>query len=158
MPGLDPGIHEIGTPATKTWMAGPSPAMTDAGALAYLAAFSTRGMSKNRSPNAEWKLPKKGTLLRAINRFSNSTECGEFVDRNTLLRTLRASDSTFETIIRGMRDIRYDIRTPETHPIIQSGVLCTYPFPLLSPRALVESRAQLLPLNPTDQKAWMTAG
>jgi hypothetical protein len=51
-------------------------------------------------------------------------------------------------VIEGLREIRFDVRTGDTHPIIGNGrVLCTYPFPLLSPRALVESRAEFVTLD-----------
>jgi len=49
-----------------------------------------------------------------------------------------------EKIVATLRMIRFDVRSSKTHPIIgDSRVLCTYPFPLLSPRALVESRVRL---------------
>jgi len=63
------------------------------------------------------------------------------------LDDLGVTDAALDTVIMKMRAIRFDIRTPLTHPIITSGVLCTYPFPLLSSRALVESRVQLLRPN-----------
>ncbi len=49
-----------------------------------------------------------------------------------------------QQVIKELRGVRFDARTHETHPIIEAGkILCTYPFPLLSPRALVESRVRL---------------
>jgi DNA (cytosine-5)-methyltransferase 1 len=61
--------------------------------------------------------------------------------------------------VESMREIRFDLRTCITHPIIGKGrVLCTYPFPLLSPRALVESRVQLRIVEETLDLAVAAAG
>ncbi len=109
---------------------------------------------------AKWRLPKSSSLLNAINRFSDSMHCGEFIGRAELLKELKIFDATLNKVIASMREIRFDIRTDRTHPIISADrVLCTYPFPLLSRRALVESKVQLLPLrSPQGRQIFMDTG
>ena len=86
----------------------------------------------------------RSALLRALNLFSSSANCGDFVTEAFLRKTLEIERSNMPSVVDAMREIRFDLRTSSTHPIIGGGrVLCTYPFPLLSPRALVESRVHL---------------
>jgi DNA (cytosine-5)-methyltransferase 1 len=95
---------------------------------------------------ARWKLPLKPNLLAAINFFGSTGHCGGFIDVEELMTRLGVQEPGLREVIKELRRVRFDARTHETHPIIEAGkVLCTYPFPLLSPRALVESRAQLAP-------------
>lgn len=64
---------------------------------------------------------------------------------------LGVKEAGLQRVIQELRNVRFDARTHETHPIIQNGkMLCTYPFPLLSPRALVESRVRLAPRREAD--------
>jgi DNA (cytosine-5)-methyltransferase 1 len=84
-------------------------------------------------------------IHKALAFFGNSVNCGDFLHRNALASVLEvpAKDGRIDSVIKELRKIRFDVRTSETHPIIGSErVLCTYPFPLLSSRALVESRVQ----------------
>ena len=92
----------------------------------------------------EWKLNCQPPLLRAMNLMSVSTNCGEFCEESRLMKELGIGKKEMPIVVESMREMRFDLRTASTHPIIGKGrVLCTYPFPLLSPRALVESRVQL---------------
>lgn len=91
----------------------------------------------------EWCLPNTSKTLAAINYFTNTSCCGDFIGEAELLKALKIKQFDLAKVIEYMRAVRFDIRTARTHPIIGEGrVLCTYPFPLLSPRALVESRVQ----------------
>lgn len=95
---------------------------------------------------ATWVMPLRPSLLNAINFFGSTDFCGDFIDANTLMRRLGVKEFGLQQVIQELRRVRFDARTHETHPIIEQGkVLCTYPFPLLSPRALVESRAKFVP-------------
>lgn len=92
---------------------------------------------------ASFHVKQKSALILALNYFANTDKCGDFIEYNALKTALNLSRQQLDRVIEEMRDIRFDIRTAKTHPIIGDGrVLCTYPFPLLSPRALVESRVQ----------------
>ncbi len=83
------------------------------------------------------------TLLTAIKYFSQTKNCGKFIDSAELLDRLKISELRVPVVAEAIRAMRFDFRTDVTHPIIgQDRYLCTYPFPLLSPRALVESRVE----------------
>lgn len=105
--------------------------------------------------SCKWKTPKRTAILDAINYFGSSAACGDFVEELKLLEELSLTEKLLPAVIADMRSIRFDIRTIRTHPIIGEGrVICTYPFPLLSPRALVESRAKLVsPVELDEQPA-----
>ena len=93
---------------------------------------------------SEFDLDCQPGLLRALNLFGSSLNCGDFIEESFFRRSLGLGKREMPGVVEAMREIRFDLRTPQTHPIIGTGrVLCTYPFPLLSPRALVESRVQL---------------
>lgn len=95
---------------------------------------------------SSWRLPLKPSLLKAINFFGSTDNCGAFLDEKTLMGRLGVKAPGLLQVIKQLRDVRFDARTHDTHPIIEDGrVLCTYPFPLLSPRALVESRVRFMP-------------
>ena len=82
-------------------------------------------------------------LLAAIKYFSQTKNCGKFIDRRELLDKLKISEHRIPDVAEAIRAMRFDFRTDVTHPIIgQDRYLCTYPFPLLSPRALVESKVE----------------
>ena len=92
----------------------------------------------------KWKLDVKPSLLRAVNFFGSTDRCGDFFQKNVIMSELLIKEAGLKQVIKALRQVRFDARTSETHPILDEGkVLCTYPFPLLSPRALVESRVQL---------------
>ncbi|MDV7145998.1 DNA (cytosine-5-)-methyltransferase [Tropicimonas sp. TH_r6] len=82
-------------------------------------------------------------LLAAIQHFSQTRNCGEFVSKKALLEQLQIGESKVPALAEAIRALRFDFRTETTHPIIgRDRYLCTYPFPLLSPRALVESKVE----------------
>lgn len=92
----------------------------------------------------EIKTTEKSPLLKMIEYFSQTENCGDFVKEDELTDLFGLSKSELYHLISMMREHRYDIRTYESHPIIGMGnVLCTYPFPLLSPKALVTSKVKL---------------
>ncbi|WP_292020244.1 DNA cytosine methyltransferase [Maritimibacter sp. UBA3975] len=83
--------------------------------------------------------------VRALNYFLNSANCGGFWDRSALSPILEVSQAKLDRLVEDLRAIRMDIRTSTSHPIIgPDRVLCTYPFPLLSQKALVVSRVEFL--------------
>lgn len=92
----------------------------------------------------EFDLACKPSLLRALNVLTSSANCGDFMEESAFRKSVGIGSREMPGLVEAMREIRFDLRTSATHPIIGAGrVLCTYPFPLLSPRALVESRVQL---------------
>ena len=94
--------------------------------------------------NGNWILGIPASELRLLNFVSKTANCGEFISISNLTRSSRVSESELPTLVQKLRAVRFDARTRYTHPIIKDEtVLCTYPFPLLSPRALVESRARV---------------
>jgi DNA (cytosine-5)-methyltransferase 1 len=93
---------------------------------------------------AGWQWPAS-LFGRALNWLTSSERCGDFVAVKDVLKELGCTKAQLEKVVEELRAVRFDFRTSETHPIIgEDRVLCTYPFPLLSPRALVESRVKLL--------------
>jgi len=107
------------------------------------------------SVESDWRFRQSSHLTKLLNRFGNTEACGEFVKGETIARELSIPNEQLAATIKMMRSIRFDVRTSETHPIIEDQlVLCTYPFPLLSPRALVESRAKVVRANrDTDEQS-----
>ncbi|WP_434710069.1 DNA cytosine methyltransferase [Pseudomonas sp. R1-1] len=86
---------------------------------------------------------KDSALLRAVEFFGQTRNCGDFLTEDYLMSSLKVSREELEVVVESMRELRYDIRTFHSHPIIGKGrVLCTYPFPLLSPKAMVESKVR----------------
>ena len=85
------------------------------------------------------------TLLESLlNHFGQTKNCGGFISEIELLDLFNSPKGELVNAINRMREMRFDIRTYDTHPIIGSGnVLCTYPFPLLSKKALVMSKVKL---------------
>lgn len=93
--------------------------------------------------SSEWALNEKGPVNKAINWFGNSQNCGDLLLLETLQRQFGLKSEGMRALIGSLREVRFDVRSSETHPILgKDRMICTYPFPLLSPRALVESRAQ----------------
>lgn len=75
----------------------------------------------------------------------------------TVQTQLGLDDDQLAEAVATLREYRLDLRTGQTHPIIGSDrLICTYPFPLLSPRALVESRVKLI--HPANEKISPDAG
>lgn len=90
-------------------------------------------------------LDKSDSIVRALNFIGKSKNCGGFFSRRVLCAEWEVSSAELDVLVDKLRDLRIDIRTDRTHPIIgPDRVLCTYPFPLLSPRALVESKVEFL--------------
>jgi DNA (cytosine-5)-methyltransferase 1 len=87
----------------------------------------------------------KQALHRAMDYFGDSLRCGDFMSLSVLAAEIGVNQRELAPVISRMRAERIDIRTDRTHPIIGKGrIICTYPFPLLSQKALVESRVQFL--------------
>lgn len=104
--------------------------------------YANRGDTVHIS--ARYGLDHANPIHRALDYFSDSSKCGGFVSLDALKNVIGVRADRVKPIIDGMRSIRIDIRTDKTHPIIGAErVICTYPFPLLSSRALVESRAEM---------------
>ncbi|MYE06665.1 MAG: DNA cytosine methyltransferase [Chloroflexi bacterium] len=93
---------------------------------------------------AAFNFRRNGPLERAIKFFSQTNNCGYFQDDVEAWATMGIGKEDVRSVVANMRGLRFDLRTAATHPIIGTGrLICTYPFPLLSPRALVESRVTL---------------
>lgn len=90
-------------------------------------------------------MKRKRKLLKMIEYFSQTQNCGEFFDEKIIIDRFNFSPGDLERFVSSLRALRFDIRTSRTHPIIGKGkMICTYPFPLLSPKALVTSKAKLV--------------
>jgi DNA (cytosine-5)-methyltransferase 1 len=104
------------------------------------------------SVSSDWLFDKSSPVTRLLNLFGDTDACGEFRSRSSLAGRLGISDELLIETVTKLRELRFDVRTSETHPIIdESLILCTYPFPLLSPRALVESRAKIIRVRNEDE-------
>ncbi len=104
--------------------------------------YANRGDVVNISTT--YKFPTEGPLERFLEYFSQTANCGDFHKEGEVIANLETTRCEFSSVVSELRALRFDFRTGETHPIIgKYRVLCTYPFPLLSPRALVESRVSL---------------
>jgi DNA (cytosine-5)-methyltransferase 1 len=91
-----------------------------------------------------WKIDVPAPVLRLLNFTSKTMNCGQFISLTTLTKSAGIPEERIPSLVEALRAVRFDARTRFTHPIIKDDVvLCTYPFPLLSPRALVESRARV---------------
>ena len=93
----------------------------------------------------EWSLLESRSVVALLNRFAHTSACGEFAERERVAREIAVAPDDLDNCIAELRSFRFDVRTSLTHPIIgPDRMICTYPFPLLSPRALVASRAKML--------------
>ena len=80
-----------------------------------------------------------GVLNKAIEFFGNSEHCGIFLSKNEVAEQLGIELRQLSPLLNKMRSLRYDVRTADTHPTITTdNVLCTYPFPMLSEKAMFE--------------------
>lgn len=94
--------------------------------------------------DGDWNIDTDEDTCGVVNFFSKTLNCGNFHAMGSVESRFGVTASRLDSIVSLMRKVRFDIRTGSTHPIIgDKRVLCTYPFPLLSPRALVESRVLL---------------
>ena len=93
----------------------------------------------------DFSIKNNNALMESMLAFFSKTEnCGEFINEQYLCREFNINKPDLGQAIQLLRDLRFDIRTYDSHPIIGSGnILCTYPFPLLSKKALVKSKAKL---------------
>lgn len=91
---------------------------------------STKFSGRNRS-----------TLDRAIEFFGDSSHCGFFMDEAKFAAAIGSKQDEVKELVRLLRGLRWDVRLPETHATIrEDGILCTYPFPLLSGKAQLERK------------------
>lgn len=84
---------------------------------------------------------KSDLCTRALVYFGTSEHCGRFLPRERIADDLGISLAKLPEIVQYLRELRYDVRTSDTHPTIRTDeVICTYPFPLLSSRAQLERK------------------
>ena len=87
----------------------------------------------------ELKYKTDSLLVRAINYFGDSYNCGIYLSREIVAQQLGISLDQIEMVILMMRELRFDIRTTNTHPTIRTDeIICTYPFPMLSERVMFD--------------------
>ncbi len=95
---------------------------------------------------SHYDLDPADPITSSLALFGQSENCGYFL-RTREAKTLLAAAGSATKVPRSvaaLRSIRFDIRSGETHPILGADrLLCAYPFPLLSQKALVESRVEL---------------
>ena len=105
--------------------------------------YANKGDAVNIDGN--WQFNSLSPEARILNFFGNTQKCGSIVQESVIFEATGLDENSFKVAVTNLRKFRLDIRTSVTHPILGAKrVLCTYPFPLLSPRALVESKVQLL--------------
>lgn len=91
--------------------------------------------------STKFQAARKGTIERALEFFGTSENCGVFVTEDAVARALGKSSDDMPDVVQQLRALRWDVRTPQTHPTIREHVfLCTYPFPLLSLKAQLERK------------------
>lgn len=88
---------------------------------------------------------RKSVLEQAIEFFGRSENSGAFMTQEAVARQLNISADGVGELIAQLRSMRWDVRSPKTHPTItHNSILCTYPFPLLSGKAQLERRVNLV--------------
>jgi DNA (cytosine-5)-methyltransferase 1 len=104
--------------------------------------YANRGDVVRISADYEFEVPRP--IERALQYFSQTVNCGAFISANAVDHELGLTRGQLETVVNELRKLRYDIRTRETHPTIDSElVIATYPFPLLSAKAHVQRKTQV---------------
>jgi DNA (cytosine-5)-methyltransferase 1 len=84
---------------------------------------------------------RKSLIERAFEYFGRSENCGEFLPQQSVAELFGIRDEVLKSVISELRSVRWDVRSPLTHPTIrENSLLCTYPFPLLSDKAQLERR------------------
>lgn len=84
---------------------------------------------------------RKSTLEKAIEFFGSSLNCGQFLSNSDFATAIECDPHKVRALVFQMREMRWDVRLPETHATIRDErMLCTYPFPLLSWKAQLERR------------------
>lgn len=92
---------------------------------------------------SDWSVAASPAVLSILNYFGSTKHCGGFESTKRICAKTGLTLKELQTAVSSLRDVRFDIRSNATHPIIKGdSVICTYPFPLLSPRAMVVSKAQ----------------
>lgn len=84
---------------------------------------------------------RKSTLEKAFEFFGSSQNCGQFLSNAECAKAVSCDPTEVRALVYQMREMRWDVRLPETHATIRDDrMLCTYPFPLLSWKAQLERR------------------
>lgn len=84
---------------------------------------------------------RKSTLDKAFEFFGSSKNCGQFLSNADFAKAVSCDPTEVRGLVYEMREMRWDVRLPETHATIRDDrMLCTYPFPLLSGKAQLERR------------------
>ena len=84
---------------------------------------------------------RKTELDKAIEFFGTSAHCGQFLSNLDFAEAVDCEITKLRQLVYQMREMRWDVRLPETHATIRDNrMLCTYPFPLLSWKAQLERR------------------
>jgi len=83
-----------------------------------------------------------GTLSSAVSYFGTSDNCGIELQADGGYTPLGECIEP-DVLLDSMRRLRWDVRSNATHPTLAPGILlCTYPFPALSPRAHFDKPAR----------------
>lgn len=84
---------------------------------------------------------RKSALEKSFEFFGNSENCGNFLSNETFAKAIGIDVSDVRDLVYRLREVRWDVRLPETHATIRDErMLCTYPFPLLSGKAQLQRR------------------
>lgn len=95
--------------------------------------------------DGSYGFPLVSPLTRALDFFLNSENCGEFLGKQAFATVVEETEGQISRVVEEMRAVRMDMRSAVSHPILGTErLICTYPFPLLSPKALVVSRVEFL--------------
>lgn len=119
--------------------------------------YANRGDTVDIS--SHWEIPAEDHVRSLLNLFASTTGCGVFKSMAHICKSLSISGEEFAEAVAQLRAVRFDVRTSVSHPIIKGdSVLCTYPFPLLSPRAMVTSKAQIVNLERAEASTLASDG
>lgn len=84
---------------------------------------------------------RKSALEKAFEFCGSSGNCGQFLSVADFAKAVDCDPTAVRDLVYQMREMRWDVRLPETHATIRDDrMLCTYPFPLLSGKAQLERR------------------
>jgi DNA (cytosine-5)-methyltransferase 1 len=83
-------------------------------------------------------------VTRALRFFSDASNCNTEFTLDELAQMLNSDETELITALRQLRDWRYEIRTPATHPTMPKGkIICTYPFPDMNETSHFDSSIDL---------------
>lgn len=83
---------------------------------------------------------RRTALVKAIEFFGNSKNCGALLQWGAVADAMGVTIDDLSTLVQLLRHQRYDVRSKESHVTLRDeGVLCTYPFPMLSSKAHFDS-------------------